>query len=154
MSMKASLNVLSEADGRKVAILGNMYELGDNEAELHRQVGEEAARLKIDEVICIGDLAQNIADATKSGCNMVYHFNNKQDFESDISEYIKPGDTVLIKASNGMKFTTIVNLIKETFKLLYFEKNVRLTTTYQFINLFSSHNTSVTKIQLKVGYNF
>ena len=115
MSMKASLNVLSEADGRKVAILGNMYELGDNEAELHRQVGEEAARLKIDEVICIGDLAQNIADAAKSGCNMVYHFNNKQDFESNISEYIKPGDTVLIKASNGMKFTTIVNLIKETF---------------------------------------
>ncbi len=72
--MKASLNVLSEADGRKVAILGNMYELGDNEAELHRQVGEEAARLKIDEVICIGDLAQNIADAAKSGCNIGLSF--------------------------------------------------------------------------------
>lgn len=60
MSMKASLEVLSHATGRKVAILGNMFELGAKELELHREVGETAGQLKIDLVITIGELAKEI----------------------------------------------------------------------------------------------
>lgn len=115
MSMKASLNVLSGADGRKVAILGDMFELGKDEINLHKQVGEAAANLKIDVVICIGHLSKNIAETAKQGAGKVYYFEEKSDFEANINDYIKQGDTVLIKASNGMKFQTIVRLIKDNF---------------------------------------
>ncbi|WP_302627028.1 UDP-N-acetylmuramoyl-tripeptide--D-alanyl-D-alanine ligase [uncultured Eubacterium sp.] len=113
MSMKASLNVLSKAQGRKVAVLGDMFELGKNEVELHAQVGEEAAKLGIDLVICIGNLSRNIAEAAKRGSGHVLHFAHKEDFMTKIEDYIKEGDTVLIKASNGMKFSTIVTKLKE-----------------------------------------
>ena len=113
MSMEASLNVLSQAEGRKVAVLGDMFELGKNESELHRQVGSVAAALNIDSVICIGTLAKNIAETSKMGKGDTVYFEKKSDFESCIDEYIKEGDTVLIKASNGMKFNTIVKLLKD-----------------------------------------
>ena len=110
--MEASLKVLSQAEGRKVAILGNMFELGANEKQLHRQVGNVAAGLDIDEIICIGHLAKEIAEAAKSGKAKVTYFDEKADFENKLFEYVKNGDTVLIKASNGMKFNTIVNSLK------------------------------------------
>lgn len=113
MSMKASLNVLSKAEGRKVAVLGDMFELGKNEVELHAQVGEEAAKLGIDFVICIGKLSKYIAEAAKKGSGYVLYFTDKEEFMKKIKDYIKEGDTVLIKASNGMKFSTIVTELKE-----------------------------------------
>ncbi len=113
MSMEASLKVLSQADGRKVAILGNMYELGENEVELHKQVGTIAAGLNLDLIVCIGNLSKNIAETAKAGNAEVIYFEDKADFENNLFEYIRPGDTVLIKASNGMKFNTFVKKIKE-----------------------------------------
>lgn len=113
MSMKASLDVLKEANGRKVAILGDMFELGANECELHSQVGLHAANNKIDVVICIGNLAKNISDEAKTEDNNVYYFENKESFEKEIREILKPGDSILVKASNGMKFKTIIELLKE-----------------------------------------
>lgn len=112
MSMEASLKVLSQAEGRKVAILGDMFELGVNEKQLHGQVGNVAAGLDIDEIICIGNLAKEIAEAAKKGKANVTHFAEKEDFENKLFDYVKNGDTVLIKASNGMKFNTIVNRLK------------------------------------------
>lgn len=115
MSMKAALNVLSSAEGRKIAILGDMFELGTEEINLHKQVGEEAANLKIDVIICIGQLSKNIAEAAKQGAGQVYYFEKKSDFEAHIKDYIEQGDTILVKASNGMKFQTVVSLIKDQF---------------------------------------
>ena len=112
MSMEASLKVLSQAEGRKVAILGNMFELGTNEKQLHRQVGNVASSLNIDEIICIGYLAKEIAEGAKLGKAKVTYFDEKADFENKLFEFVKSGDTVLIKASNGMKFNTIVNSLK------------------------------------------
>lgn len=112
MSMEASLNVLSQADGRTVAILGDMFELGANEVELHRQVGSVAKALNIDSVICIGNLAKYIAETARNESGMTTYFESKADFEEHINEYIKEGDTVLIKASNGMKFNTIVRILE------------------------------------------
>lgn len=112
MSMKASLNVLAQAKGRKVAILGDMFELGENTIALHKEVGYAAASNNIDLVIAIGSLAKNIADAAKEkGCKTIY-FENKEDFENNLFDYISKGDNVLIKASNGMKFKTIVEKLK------------------------------------------
>lgn len=113
MSMEASLKVLNQAKGRKVAILGDMFELGKNEEQLHRQVGRTTANLDIDIIICIGNLSSYIADEAKSGNGKVLYFKNKEDFQNNIYDYIQKGDTVLIKASNGMKFNTIVKILKE-----------------------------------------
>ena len=111
MSMKASINVLSQANGRKVAILGDMFELGETSKELHKEVGQAAVG-KVDILVCIGNLSKDIAEAAiEGGCNTLY-FPNKADFEENLSAYIKEGDTVLIKASNGMKFKTIVEKLK------------------------------------------
>ena len=113
MSMKASLQVLSQAEGRTVAILGDMFELGKDEAELHREVGEAAAKEQIDVVICVGTLAKNIADGAKKGSGKVLYFPDKDSFEPQMKDFLKSGDTVLIKASHGMKFQSLVDLLKQ-----------------------------------------
>lgn len=109
MSMKASLEVLSHATGRKVAILGNMFELGAKELELHREVGETAGQLKIDLVITIGELAKEIHKGALAGAGQCLHFETKEELLEQMDDIIKTGDTVLIKASNSMKFKEIVN---------------------------------------------
>ncbi len=109
MSMKASIDVLNNSDGRKVAILGDMFELGSDEEALHSEVGEFINTKDIDLVICIGKLSKNIADAiTKAD---VKYFETKEEFDPD--EFLKEGDTVLVKASNGMKFKEIVEKLSE-----------------------------------------
>lgn len=60
--MKASLDVLAFADTRKAAILGDMFELGENEKQMHREVGIHAVRKGIDVLICIGSLMKSAAD--------------------------------------------------------------------------------------------
>lgn len=112
MSMEASLKVLNNADTRKIAILGDMFELGENEKKLHAQVGKVATGLDIDVVICIGNLSKNIYDEIKKSQKTAIYFEKKEEFLDNISDYIKEGDTVLIKASNGMKFSDIVEKIK------------------------------------------
>lgn len=111
MSMKASINVLKEAIGRKVAILGDMFELGANEIELHREVGAYAAFNEIDVIICVGKLSKNMAEAAekenKGNVNVLY-FETKEALENELSVILKKGDNILIKASNGMKFKTLV----------------------------------------------
>lgn len=112
MSMEASLKVLSRAEGRKVAILGDMFELGENEIGLHGKVGNIAMSLGTDVIICIGNLSKHMAYEAQKGDSAVYYFEKKEDFEDKIFDYIKAGDTVLIKASNGMKFNTLVDKLK------------------------------------------
>lgn len=108
MSMKASLQVLCSAEGRKVAILGDMFELGAGEVEMHRQVGETAKLLGIDVVVCIGELAKNIYYGASEGNSSALYFKTKDEFFTKMDSILEKGDTVLIKASNGMKFKEIV----------------------------------------------
>lgn len=108
MSMKASLEVLSQASGRKVAILGNMFELGEKEISLHEEVGKTAAQLNIDVIICIGQLAKSIYDGASEGNGKVLYYKTKEQFLENMNSILENGDTILIKASNGMKFKEIV----------------------------------------------
>lgn len=118
VSMKASLDVLATADTRKVAIMGDMFELGANEKELLADCGRHAVEKEIDVVICIGELSKNTAEGASSAvsdtsCNTkVYHFDTKADFFNECADILKKGDTVLVKASHGMEFPEIVEYLK------------------------------------------
>jgi len=108
VSMKAELDLLKISPGRKVAILGDMFELGENEKELHYEVGSYGAK-NCDVMICIGALSEN----TKNGafdaklCE-VHHFIDKESFINKMEEILQPGDTVLLKASHGMDFASLL----------------------------------------------
>lgn len=105
-SVKASIDTLMNFDGRKVAVLGDMKELGENELELHFGVGEYAA--KCDKVIAIGPLAKELA----KGADGMY-FETKEDFINNIPDIITEGDVVLVKASHSMAFEEIVAELKK-----------------------------------------
>lgn len=115
VSMKASLDVLSTALTRKVAILGDMFELGANELALHREVGTYAAEKKIDLLCCIGTLSKAMAEGASeklagSDTN-IHYFDTKNDFFDAVSSIIKEHDTILVKASHGMAFDEIVQTL-------------------------------------------
>ena len=118
VSMKAAIDLLGEAIDRKVAILGDMFELGENEKELHRQVGEYAAAHNVDTLICVGALSENMyqgaADCADKKDNMeLYHFATLEDCKNEVAGLLKQGDAVLIKASHGMHFTELVELLTQ-----------------------------------------
>jgi len=112
ISMKASLDVLATADTRKVAILGDMFELGTNENELHYEVGKHASEKEINLLVCIGTLSQNTARGASNGKTIVKHYATKADFFKEMNLLLQKGDTVLVKASHGMEFPEIVDKLK------------------------------------------
>lgn len=114
VSMKAAIDVLDMAIGRKVAILGDMGELGNNEKELHYETGVYATEHNIDVVCGIGELAKDIVDGASTGSTTeALWYATKADFLASIKEIIKDGDNILVKASHGMHFPEIVDVLKE-----------------------------------------
>ena len=107
-SMKASLSVLSSANGRKIAVLGDMGELGKDEKALHYFVGEAAKNSGIDVLYAVGELSKEIAKGAKDGSLLVQWFSSKEELLPVLKKEIKKGDTVLIKASHFMEFPKIV----------------------------------------------
>ena len=106
-SMKASLKVLSEyKENRKIAVLGDMFELGEYSKELHEKVGEEVVKNNIDILICTGENARFIVQRAKEKMNSknVYYVDTKEEIEGLLKEKTEKGDVILFKASNGMKF--------------------------------------------------
>lgn len=110
VSMKASLDVLTDAMGRKVAILGDMGELGENEVEMHREVGVYAASRNLDLLICVGELSQYMAEAAKHAApaKTILHFATKEEMLKELPKILQEGDTVLVKASHFMGFEDVV----------------------------------------------
>ena len=108
-SMKASLEVLSKHTGtRKIAVLGDMFELGEYSEELHRKVGEEVAKKDIDILICAGENSKYIIEEAKKNKNLqTYFMNNNEQIVEKLSQELKNGDVILVKASNAMKFFEI-----------------------------------------------
>ena len=113
VSMKASLKVLHDALGRKVAVLGDMGELGENEKQLHEEVGRAAAQQDIQLLICIGPLSAYMAKAAKEE-NPQLEVVQKDTLEEGLKllpGYLKKGDTILVKASHFMHFEKIVEAL-------------------------------------------
>lgn len=112
MSMKASIDIINKSKGRKVAVLGDMFELGENEKELHRQVGEYAGNSALDVLICAGERCNYMAEAAKTcGKKEVYHFADRDEIIANIDRLLQPGDTIVIKASHSMGFEKIVEYL-------------------------------------------
>mgnify|MGYP004614277983 FL=1 len=108
-SMKVSLEFLANHTGeRKIAVLGDMFELGEYSEELHRKVGKEVVKNNIDMLICAGENAKYIIEeAKKSGKIETYFMHNNEEIVEKLSQELRNGDVVLVKASNGMKFFEI-----------------------------------------------
>lgn len=117
-SMKAAVDTMQDALGRKVAILGDMFELGEESDKLHGSVGEYAARNGIDSLICIGSSAKYIYESARHNEDMEIRFYPTKELfikalENPNAQILKEGDSILVKASHGMGFAEIVNYLSE-----------------------------------------
>ena len=113
VSMKASLKVLNDAETRKTAILGDMGELGEEEQQLHEEVGAYLGTLDIQTAVCIGPLAAHLAEAAKKVKPQMQIFTagSVEEAMEHLPEWICKGDTILVKASHFMHFEKIVDAL-------------------------------------------
>lgn len=110
-SMKSSLDVLSAyKDHRKVAILGDMYELGEKSEKAHFEVGEYA-KDKLDILIVIGRYIKNFKDGFNNDNIIMY--KTKEECIKELKNIVKLNDVVLIKASRGVKLEDVVKKLEE-----------------------------------------
>jgi len=125
--------VLTASGTRTVAVLGDMFELGENEIDLHEEVGIYAKEKGADVIICCGKLSYAMANAAitgqaglippqpmegvdslvrKLGDKTIVWYEDRDRLAEVIGSYIKEGDTVLVKASHGMAFEKLVEVLK------------------------------------------
>ena len=119
MSMKASLDVLQDGLGRRVAILGDMGELGTDEAALHAEVGTHAGTCGIDALYCAGPLCEHLAKAAKEADSKleVRHFADRESLMAELPKLLQDGDQILVKASHFMEYGKIVEMLETAQKL-------------------------------------
>lgn len=106
-SVRASIDTLCNFDGRKVAVLGDMKELGANELELHFETGAYAKAKNVDLVVAAGPLAKELA----KGADGIW-CEDIECAKSKLKELLHKGDVVLVKASHSMQFEKIVEFLR------------------------------------------
>lgn len=120
VSMQAALDLLALADTEKVAILGDMFGLGEEDTpRLHEQVGIYAAEKRIDRILCVGERARHLfraaCDHAEKTIQIVY-FPTLEELlvalEVERQEFVPDGCTVLVKASHAMEFERVVEFLK------------------------------------------
>lgn len=117
-SMKAVIEYLGKIDGRRrIAVLGDMLELGEYSESLHTKVGEEVVKNNIDILVTVGEGGKVIANAVKkSACNTkVYTCSDNQEAIAILKDKLEDNDFVIVKASNGMKFNDIVQSLQDYY---------------------------------------
>jgi UDP-N-acetylmuramoyl-tripeptide--D-alanyl-D-alanine ligase len=110
-SMKAALRTLVElhTDGKRIAVLGEMHELGDESFHAHREVGEAAAELGVDRLIAIGEMGAVIAEgARKAGLQETSVARSTGEAAELLSESATPGDLVLVKGSRAARTEQVI----------------------------------------------
>ena len=115
VSMEAALDLLLQADGRTVAVLGDMFELGKEEAKLHERVGGYAVEKGVDCLICTGKLSLHMyegalkaAEAVEKPADGIHYFPDRESLLEGLAALLLPGDAILVKASHGMGFEKVV----------------------------------------------
>lgn len=114
-SMRAAISALADSRGRrKVAILGDMLELGPFAPALHGGVGEYLGTADVDCLVAVGELAWHIAEgARRAGVPQVVHCGGREDAKAVLSQVVGPDSTVLVKGSRGMKLEEITAKLLE-----------------------------------------
>lgn len=112
-SVRASVDTLAKFSGRRVAVIGDMKELGTNENSLHFDTGKYIKDKGIDVIIAVGTLCKHLFDGAGSDG---YYFNTVDDCINNIASVIEKNDTVLVKASHSMHFDKIVNALDANFE--------------------------------------
>ena len=110
-SMKAAIDTLSNMNGRKIIVLGDVFELGDNSQRMHEEVGTYLQNKHIDQLITFGSEATFIHNTGKSYVDEAHHFNDKEKLISYMTHIVQPDDNVLIKGSRGMKLEEVVDAL-------------------------------------------
>lgn len=115
VSMKSSIEVLSHAKGRTIAVLGDMGELGSDERKLHHEVGEAVGENHIHTLFAAGELAKEYAAgaAEKSSDVDIHYFEDRETMTQELLSYVKEGDTILVKASHFMEFPKVVEALSK-----------------------------------------
>ena len=112
-STKAALEYISSLNqNRKIAVLGDVLELGEYSKQMHKKIGEEVVKSNVDILITVGIEAKEIANVAKNAKLEVYSFNENMQAINVLKEKMKNEDVILIKASNAMNFIEIVEAIK------------------------------------------
>ena len=113
-SVMAALTSLSELPKRRVAILGDMLELGIQSDQMHREIGAFAVQSGVDCLICCGDKAAFIFEGyTSAGGDSGHYYPAKAELIAAIPDYLKKEDVVLLKASHGMKFEELIPFLNK-----------------------------------------
>jgi UDP-N-acetylmuramoyl-tripeptide--D-alanyl-D-alanine ligase len=110
LSMQAALDELSSepASGRRIAVLGDMLELGEREADLHREVGEAAGAAGVDVLVTVGPRAAAMLDAFDGDA---YAVADAAEAASLTGELIEPGDVLLVKGSRGVGLEVVAEAL-------------------------------------------
>lgn len=113
-SVGVSLKTLSGISGRRVALLGEMLELGDVSEDEHRRVGAVAAALGIDVIVAVGGKSALVVEGAVSGGKLegVYGFVDKTTAIEGLKSIVKYSDTVLVKGSRGERMEDVVEALK------------------------------------------
>ena len=114
-SMKAAINVLCRLSvpGRRIVILGDMFELGSYSEENHREIGRYVAQTDVDLLVFVGKAAKEMAIGAEQVGRESLYFTEREELQDAIPSFIEKEDTVLVKASRGMQLEKIVEKLKE-----------------------------------------
>ncbi|MCQ2491934.1 MAG: UDP-N-acetylmuramoyl-tripeptide--D-alanyl-D-alanine ligase [Lachnospiraceae bacterium] len=112
-SMKAALSILNGMNGKnnKIAVIADMLELGPNSPAYHREVGEYIVGTSITDVFAVGEMIDYALEAIREG-NVdiaIHKFENNEELTAALKDFVKEGDAVLLKGSNGMKLKQVAN---------------------------------------------
>ena len=112
ISIKGGVDNLGNFKGRKIAVLGDMKELGKNSRQLHYEVGEYVKNSSTDVLVAVGKDAADIADGGKGGNTEVYYFETVDEALKQLSDIVRKNDNILVKASRAMKLENVVEYLK------------------------------------------
>jgi UDP-N-acetylmuramoyl-tripeptide--D-alanyl-D-alanine ligase len=104
---------MAEISGRRVCVLGDMLELGEDTEKLHLEVGGYAARHGAELVLTAGELGELISRGAESAGCAARHFADTDALIAALPELLRRGDAVLVKASHGMRFERVSEAVKE-----------------------------------------
>ena len=120
VSMERALETLKriKTPGRKIAVLGDMLELGEKAIDFHLEMGRKATLLGVDLLLLVGELARKIGEGAKEAgmsSHNIIPFENNQQVSFYLLENLEGGDLVLVKGSRKMKTEEVVLTLKSLY---------------------------------------